>query len=349
MRRARWENARTGFLTAVALSFCVAALWPAAGSRAAQNKKPADPTGLEKDERLLTTEDGVNLHITYYKSALEKDAKDAAVVVLLHMKDGNRFVWQTEPGGFARRLQADGFAVITVDLRFHGENKGSAAAAAGNANQGGVGKKKGKKNQGLNLKLADYDAMVEADMEAVKKFIYEEHQAGHLNMNKMGIVGPEMGASVAVAYTVLDWNKEPYDDGQPGFQTPRGQDVKALVLISPEEKYQGILMPKLLPSIKDNKQIAVMICTGSDPKEEAQAKKIFNMVNPPVVGNKERETLNSERMYLKVYTPKLAGTDLLEKKEVGIEDYMAGFFDKHLKKLDIPWRDRRNKRERAKK
>jgi len=345
MRRARWDIARFGLLTTIALLLCLAGLWPAASGRAAQ-KKPVDAGSLEKEERLLSTEDGQNLHITYYKSTMEKDA---AVVVLLHMKDGNRFVWQAEPGGFARRLQADGFAVITVDLRFHGENKGGPAAAAGNANQGGAGKKKGKKNQGLNLKLGDYDAMVEADMEAVKKFVHEEHQAGRLNMAKMGIVGPEMGASIAVAYTILDWNKEPYDDAQPGFQTPRGQDVKALVLISPEEKYQGIQMAKLLPAIKENKQIAVMICSGSDQKEEAQAKKIFTMINPPVVGNKEKDTLNSERMYLKVYTPKLAGTDLLNLKEVQIEDYMAGFFDKHLKKLDIPWRDRKSKRERPKK
>src|SRR4029077_6102544 len=119
-------------------------------------------------------------------------------------------------------------------------------------NQGGTGKKKGKKSQGLDLKQGDYEAMVELDMEAVKTFIHGEHQAGHLNMNKMGIVGPEMGASIAVAYAVLDWDKEPHDDGQPGFQTPRGQDVRALALISPEEKYHGIMMPKLLPVLKDS-------------------------------------------------------------------------------------------------
>src|SRR5207302_455214 len=143
------------------------------------------------------TKDGLNLHVSYYKSTLEKDA---AVVVLLHMKDGNRYVWQTEPDGFARKLQKDGFAVVTVDLRYHGENK--AGGAAGNANQGGAGKKKGKKAQGLDLKLGDFEAMAEIDMEAVKTFIYEEHQAGNLNMTKLGIVGPEMGASIAATYAV---------------------------------------------------------------------------------------------------------------------------------------------------
>lgn len=323
----------------------MAGLWPATKGRAAQNDKKAPAPVLEIGEpRVLTTRDGVNLHVTYYKSTLEKNA---AVVVLLHMKDGNRFVWQTDEG-FAKRLQADGFAVVTVDLRYHGENKAGGAAGAGNANQGGTGKKKGKKSQGLDLKLGDYEAMWELDMEAVKTLILEEHQAGNLNMNKMGIVGPEMGASIAVAYAVLDWNKEPYDDGQPGFQTPRGQDVRALVLISPEEKYHGILMPKLLPALRDEKQVAILICSGNDPKEKAQAEKIYEMLNAPISGNKDKRQ-NSDRVYIKSYAAKLTGTDLLDKKEVGIEALMQGFFVKHLQKLEIPWRDRKNKRERAKK
>lgn len=348
MPRARWGTARFGLLTVTAVLFCLAGLWPATNSRAAQNKKVNDPAALEKEDRIITTKDGQNLHITYYKSTMEKEA---AVVVLLHMKDGNRFVWQTEPGGFARRLQGEGFAVVTVDLRFHGENKGAGgAAAAGNANQGGAGKKKGKKAQGLDLKLGDYDAMWQLDMEAVKTFIYEEHQAGNLNMTKMGIVGPEMGASIAAAYAVLDWEKEPYDDGQPGFQTPRGQDVRAMVLISPEEKYHGILMSKLMPELKDPaKNIAILLCTGNDAREEAQARKIFEMISPPIAGNKDKRQ-NADRMYLpsKPFQAKLTGTDLLDQK-LGIEDGMVNFFNKHLKSLEIPWRDRRNKRERAKK
>lgn len=346
MPGARWGSGMLQLLVLKALLVGLGGLDPTGRSCSAQQKKPVDSSALEKEDRILSTKDGYNLHVTYYKSTMERDA---AVVVLLHMKDGNRFVWQTEPNGFARTLQKEGFAVVTVDLRYHGENKGGGAAAAGNANQGGPGKKKGKKAQGLDLKLGDYDAMVELDMEAVKSFIYEEHQAGRLNMAKMGIVGPEMGASIAAAYAVLDWDKEPYDDGQPGYQTPRGQDVRALVLISPEEKYHGILMPKLLPPLKDaEKQIAILVCSGSDPREKAQADKIFDMINPPISGNKENRA-NADRMYIKAYTPKLTGTDLLEKKEVGVEALMLGFLDKHLKKLEIPWRDRRNKRERAKK
>ena len=188
-------------------------------------------------------------------------------------------------------------------------------------------------------------------MEAVKKFIYEEHQAGRLNMNKMGIVGPEMGASIAVAYTVFDWDKEPYEDGLPGYQTPRGQDVRALVLISPEETYHGsgIKMAQLMPAIRDpDKQISVLICSGNDPKEEKEAKKIFDMVNPTVVGNKEKERLNADRMLQKAFPARLTGTNLLD-KGLGIEKLMLNFFEKHLKNVKSEWRDRESKRKKVKK
>lgn len=347
MRRARW-----GRLSQFAVLACLAGLattvmvLPPVASQAAQ-KKP-DAEGMIAEPHTLQTEDGVNLRIKYFRSAADS-AKDSPVVVLLHMKDGNRFVWEPD-NGFAKTLQAKGFAVITVDLRYHGESKVGGAAPAGNANQG---KSKGKKDAGLALKIPDYQAMVQMDMEAVKKFIFDEHQAGHLNMNKMGIVGPEMGASIAVAYTVLDWDKEPYDDAPPGGNhTPRGQDVRALVLISPEETFHGsgIKMAQYMPAIKDpDKQIAVLICSGSDSREEAQARKIFDMVNPPIVGNKEKERLNAERMYLpKPFPAKLTGTNLLD-KQLDIEKLMLNFFDKHLKTVNSVWRDRESKRKKIKK
>jgi hypothetical protein len=52
-------------------------------------------------------------------------------------------------------------------------------------------------------------------------------------------------------------------------------------------------------------------------------------------------------MYLKTYQAKLMGTDLLDQR-LPIEENMLVFFDKHLKKIDSPWRDRQNKRDRKK-
>jgi len=254
--------------------------------------------------------------------------------VLLHMaKDGNRFVWQGDKG-FAHRLQEDGYAVITVDLRFHGESKIGGAPGVTNVNQGGKGKDK--KTAGIDLRPADLEAMVECDMEAVKAFIKDEHQAKNLNMNKMGIVGPEMGASVAAAYAALDWAKEPYDDAQEGYQTPRGQDVRAIVLISPQEKYKNLAMAKVLAILKNpDLNIAFLICCGSGALDKKESKKIFDMAATPAI--------NTKRMYFKSYGAKRTGTDLLD-KDLQIEEGMLAFFGEHLKKIDSPWRDRESKR-----
>jgi pimeloyl-ACP methyl ester carboxylesterase len=320
-----------GSLGTLLLTLATAGLVALPGRSGGAAQKAGD---LPKPEnKTLTTGDDGALHITYYKSLAEEDAP---VIVLLHMKDGNRFVWQGDTG-FAQRLQKEGYAVITVDLRFHGESKFGGAPAATNVNQG-AGKKKDKKKSGIDLRPADLETMVELDMEAVKAFIKEEHQVKHLNMNKMGIVGPEMGASVAVAYAALDWSKEPYDDApDERLRTPRGQDVRAMVLISPQEKFKSMAMARVITQLKNpDFNISFLICSGNEATDKKESEKVFDMVIKP--------DINKKRMFLKSYPARVTGTKLLN-ENLGIEDYMLVFFDEHLKKIDSPWRDRRSRRE----
>jgi len=242
------------------------------------------------ESRVVQTKDRVGVSITYYKSTL---GKAAPVVVLLHMKDGNRFIWQGERG-FAERLQNEGYAVITVDLRLHGETKGG--AAGGTVNQPAKGKK-----LSAELRKADYLAMIDYDMEAVKKFIFDEHQAENLNMAKMAIVGPEMGATIAALYAMKDWQKPRYDDAPAGSgdQTPRGEDIRALVLISPQSNLLGI---GITPGARflSNPQLGVAVMVGvgeDDPQDRGQAQKIFD-VFAASAGNRDR-------MYFHKYPGKL--------------------------------------------
>lgn len=304
---------------------------------AAQTPKKKDDSLLLKETKVLTTRDGGSIRITYYKS---QRGKESPVVVLLHQKNGNRFFWERKEG-FAEVLQRDGYAVITVDLRFHGESRPAGAAAAGNANQPD-GKKGGKKvSTTPELKPADYEAMIEFDMEAVKKFIYEEHQAENLNMNRLGIVGPEMGASIAAGFAVNDWLKEPHSDGQPGFQTPRGQDVRALVLISPQSSFHGLPMPKAINVIRNpNYKIGFLFAAcKNDPEDKGQTKKLYEQTGAQ--GGKD------ERIFFLEYPGKLRGTDLIGQR-LGLEKKMRTFFDETLMKIDAPWRDRQSKLEKSK-
>jgi pimeloyl-ACP methyl ester carboxylesterase len=332
----RLSAARLQHLVAIAGIAAAAGLlafgWPAGG--AAQTKE-GSAKAPEPQQITLTTGDGLVLHGTYYKSTL---GKNAAVIVLLHGKDGNRFLWSGD-NGFAKTLQAAGYAVLCVDLRLHGESQPAGGVGGKTANQ--QKDKKNSKKGGGEFPRGVYEAMVLQDMEAIKQYVYEEHKEGNLNMNKMAIVGADFGALVAANYALVDWKKEPHPDNQPGYETPRGQDVRALVFISPPLTVPGLQMSKTLTELRNPAWgISMLVCVGKDdPSDKGAAQKIFELASTPAI--------NKERMYKVEYKGKLRGTDLLGRgistEGKRIEQDMLDFFAEHLKKVNSPWRDRESK------
>lgn len=282
-----------------------AALAPSAFAQAPPKATSQDVT--------LQTRDGQEIRITYFKSTA---GQDAPVVVLLHGKGGNRLVWKS----FAEQLQKVEFAAITVDLRGHGES------VAGGAT--------GKKSEAAP-KARELQAMVAGDMEAVKKFIYDEHQEKQLNMNKLGIVAADISTPVAIAFAELDWEKKPFDDAPTlALSTPRGQDVQALALLSPEASAPGMATNRSLGLIR-NLGRAVLICVGSkNTGDLSDARKMYDILAPKKEG--------FEQMYLEQYDSKLRGTDLLG-KGLKVEQHLYTFLLKHVKDHKSEWRDRKSK------
>ncbi len=280
------------------------------------------------EKKTLTASDGWPIHITYYQSG---EGKESGVVILLHQRGGNRLVWDT---GFAKRLQDEGYAVITVDLRKHGESKSPTAAEPGVD----TGSKRG--GDANELSRIDYFQMAAADLEAVKDFLYKEHQAQKLNMRKTAIIAPEMSAPVAMNFAWKDWFKKPYDDA-PTFaaRTPRGQDIRAMVLLSPEDVVPGLSTGKPLLDLRNPAfGIAFLFCYGTkDRADRGGSRKMYQKV----AGIPQ----NKDRTYLKSYNYKLRGTELIGKK-IRVEEHILAFLDKHLKQLNGPtdvWRDRESK------
>ncbi len=261
----------------------------------------------------LVTKDGQEIKITYFKSAA---GQEAPVVILLHGKGGNRLIWK----GFAEQLQKVDFAVVTVDLRGHGESSGGG---------GGTNKKPEPPKKG------DYLNMVRFDLEAVKKFLFDEHQNKQLNMNKLGIVAADETTPVAIAYAELDWEKPDYDDAPTPIQrTPRGRDVQALALLSPEGNVPGLGTNKTLAGIRTLK-LPVLIAVGSkNGPDLAAANKMHDILAPKKEG--------FEQMYLEQYDTKLRGTDLIG-KGLKVEQHLFNFLIKHVKELRSEWRDRKSK------
>ena len=282
-----------------------------------------DKTGKE-DHTLSSLRDSWPIHVTYYPSRLKENA---AVVVLLHNKGGSRLVW-IRKGGLAESLQNEGFAVIAVDLRKHGQSKPGAGLG------GAAGRKKGSDTK---LTRFDYALMVSSDMEAVKRFIFSEHQKKRLNMRKLAVVSAGMSSPVAVVFAANDHAKKPHADAPTlAARTPRGQDVRALVLLSPQGSLPGMTINRPMKYLKG--RAAFLICVG-DRKSRvplSEATRVYNYLKP--ISDDPEKRIN----WMNPFPVQLQGTDLLGKR-IGVEGVVVAFLKKFVGDLKDPWQDRRSR------
>jgi pimeloyl-ACP methyl ester carboxylesterase len=244
--------------------------------------------------------------------------------VLLPGEGENRLLWDKSSAprdqeAFPLLLQKRGYAVITVDLRQHGESKIP-----------------GREDP---LMPNDYQAMVLGDMVAVKDFIFTEHQAQRLNMQKMGIVAIGPSVPVAAAFTEFDWSQRPYDDAPLASErTPRGQDVKALVFLSPETSAGRVKATTAMKFIrKPIFNIALQVIVGAaDPADKRQADSVYQAF----------ATLDKEHTRTELLTPDVKDRGIALVRVPIVYVSVLKFLDAHLKGLDIPWQDRRSRLER---
>lgn len=108
---------------------------------------------------ILRAEDGVTLAATWYEPAVGP----SPAVILVHMLHRSRRDW--EP--VATRLAAEGFGVLAIDLRGHGES------------QGGIG--------------TDFSPMVQ-DVRAARRFLASR---GDVIQTRVGVAGASIGANLA--------------------------------------------------------------------------------------------------------------------------------------------------------
>lgn len=284
-----------------------------------------DPMKEIHDDIVLRTGDNVDIHITYFQSDL---GEETPVVILLHAEGSSRQAWTTK-GGFGEKLWNRGFAVIAVDLRKHGQSVIEGPGIR------------------PSVSPVDRQRMVTQDLEAVKDFIFKEHMAKRLNMAKTGIIAPEMSAAVAIMYTMLDWSKKPFDDG---LKTPRGQDIRTLILLSPESNPKGLTLGKNLvdvgklaaidPAKFPSREFSMLFLYGTADKKDRRGgtRRMHSKASKPKDADK--------RVLIHGYPFKYRGLELIGENDVRTkcEDHMVGFLGDHLKKLSKPeWQDRRSR------
>ncbi|MGD9721673.1 MAG: alpha/beta hydrolase [Pirellulales bacterium] len=282
---------------------------PAASLWAAEDEdKPLPP-----EDVTLRTPDGTAIVATYYPSKL---GKDAVAVLLLHASKGARGDYSK----LALRLQALGHAVIAPDLRGHGDSEIKRAGPR----TGGV-------------RATDLPEMIRQDLEAVKSFLVQRNNAGELNIEKLCLVGAEMGSVVAINFAARDWSWPPLATGK------QGQDVKALVLISPEWSHHGLRINEAVAHSDVRSELSVLIIVGErGGKDLREAKRLYSALEKFHPRPPAEEVAAKQTLWLRTVPTTLQGRELLKDDSMGVNEMIEKFIDLRLVKVAMPWRERQN-------
>ncbi|MEZ6089088.1 MAG: alpha/beta hydrolase [Pirellulaceae bacterium] len=254
---------------------------PAAATTPPKKKIPEElKPRLEK----IVTKDGVSLTMGYFPS---DQGKEAVPVLLVHEWSG-----QTSPYiNLAVKLQEAGCAVVLLDYRGHGRSR--------------LLDPDGKPIEVERATKRDMEAVMKMDMEAAKKFLRAENDADKINLNALTVIGAGEGAVLAMNWTAMDWS-------WPSIGSKKqGQDVKAMVLISPPKSVNGVSGDPALrhPAVA---RLPVMIVSGSGISENSEANRLakmferarvtskFNTDEPlPVEAHRVRENLSGAELVVR--------------------------------------------------
>ena len=231
---------------------------PAAGS-SVDKKTTMKPPSIEH-VRELKTSDGVRLEMAYYPPK----GKAIATVILVHDLNGS----EKSVRRLAAGLQEAGCAVAVPDLRGHGNSKSEGHD---------VSKKKLMVNQIRMIpasgggRIRNF-AAIKGDLETVRNWLKQKESEGDIDLDRLCIIGSGLGGTLAATWAVADWN------WLPNTQGPQGQQVKAIILVSPVWADQGISMTNALGArTRDGRDIKpfledlpVMIIAGIKDRQSGQ-------------------------------------------------------------------------------
>ena len=284
----------------------------------AKPKPPGAAGELPKPEDVvLTTRDHVELRATYWEPL--SPGKQIIPAILLHGWNGKR----QEYDELAEKLQQAGHAVLSLDLRGHG---GSKTVRRPDVREDVV-------IDSSKFARADLENGMTLDVLAGKTFLLSKHKNGKLNIKLLCVVGADVGALVALNYAAYDWNLVKV----PAQRFKAGQDVRALVLLSPLTAFRGISTGPALrtPTVRDS--LPAMIIAGEG---DTRARRYARELHADLL---KFRTPDASGRNLFLETPDTAdqGTKLLNDHE-DVQTAILRFIELQLrsKSDDIPWAQR---------
>lgn len=288
---------------------------PASAQRAAPSGRDVkkDPA-LEPRPETMTTKDGVAITAFYFPS---DKGKDAIPIMIVHEWKGQAAPYLK----LCKALSKAGFAAIVVEYRGHGNSK-KYRDLAGTEHDFNI----------TTMGRRDADAIVRYDLEEVKQFLKSENNAGRLNLNALCMIGVQEGAILAGYWAARDWAIPSVG------RMKQGQDVKALVYVSPEKNLHGLAMstaaaePNLLG-------LPTMIVAGQSSPQGSEAERMGNRLETVKKRFNRRGTANG----LELILPKtsLSGPALINDDATVIPKIIKFLTDNvHVSASENPWIDR---------
>ena len=299
--------------------------------------KPAAP-----EDVTIECKDGLQMKATFYAGT---KGKDSVPIIILHGWKENR----KDYADLALFLQTQfGHAVLLPDMRGHGESTKI--------------KHMGQKDEivdAAKFRTADFEQLV-SDVcgtsanaavlggGKMKEFLMEKHNAQQLNIDKLCLIGSELGATVAIKSAANDWSWPDLAGRK------QGRDVKALFLISPESNFKGLNAIKDLDDPNVQKEMSLFFMAGKSGPAAKDAERMFAKLKP-FHPDPAKEDIAEKRdlFFWQFDTPlqgsKLIGVSPLKGHDAGDKnankadqpiDYralVAGFIELRLVKKDYRW------------
>ncbi len=275
----------------------------------------------------LTTKDGLRMVCHYYPGP--KDKKTIPVILLHELKgQGSDFE------AFALYLQSEeggAHSVIAPDLRGHG----------GSTEIRPEGSDQSKTISSNRIGKAQFQEMIQYDLESVKKFLVEKHDEQALNVDALTVIGSEMGAILALHWTARDWSWRPL----PGIK--RGQDVKAVVLLSPPTSFKGVTPQQALTQTDLRDTISLLLLYGArDTKATSASTRLYNTVKRHriVDFDSAEERREKKDLFSVGMKTREQGIKMLDDPDMPTMQWISQFIDDRVgRRMEeyFPWKERR--------
>jgi pimeloyl-ACP methyl ester carboxylesterase len=267
-----------------------------------KEKEPKLPPPVEEKIELKSGASRLIMKATYYPSL---KGKEAVPVLLLHGYEGTR----ADYAYLAEYLHRQGHAVLVPDLRGHGDST-EVHLASGDRME--LSPKK--------MAARDFNAMV-ADLDAVKSWFLQRNNDEELNMEALVVVGADMTTVTAMNFALRDWQAPEL------LNYKNCKDVKAIVLLSPEQNYRGTSMKVALKHPVVGHQLSVMVAVGKkDSGAMGEAKRIVNTLERQHGETNDEKRPEEKEIVLYAADTNLQGTKLLD-RNLGVVPIIAKFIE----------------------